>query len=169
MSRDFNVVFSKDDDFICFIDWYLKRAMINMKIRFARILGKTKNISLFPLETERYIDEDEEWEKAYNSVTEQLIEAANVKVLIQDPYLAEALMCLSEKQRSILLQSVVLGRPMQEIADSFGISRQMAHKYKCKAIVLVKNIMEVLNEQERKSYFTTDGIGAGYLKRCAGC
>lgn len=66
------------------------------------------------------------------------IEVRGVRIPVFNTQLAEALNELTEAQKTILLQNVVLKIPLKQIADDLGISSRMAEKHKHNAIRFLK-------------------------------
>lgn len=71
-------------------------------------------------------------------VTSQYIEVKGVKIPVFNTKLSEALNELTETQRTILLQNVILKIPLNQIADELGISTRMTEKHKHNAIMFLK-------------------------------
>ena len=58
------------------------------------------------------------------------IEVRGVKIPVFNTRLAEALNELTEDQKTVLLQNVILKIPSNQIADDLGISTRMVEKHK---------------------------------------
>ena len=66
------------------------------------------------------------------------IEVRGVKIPVFNTRLAEALNELTEDQKTVLLQNVILKIPLNQIADDFGISTRMVEKHKHNALLFLK-------------------------------
>ena len=66
------------------------------------------------------------------------IEVRGVKIPVFNTRLAEALNELTEDQKTVLLQNVILKIPLNQIADDLGISTRMAEKHKHNALLFLK-------------------------------
>lgn len=66
------------------------------------------------------------------------IEVRGVKIPVFNTRLAEALNELTEDQKTVLLQNVILKIPLNQIADDLGISTRMVEKHKYNALLFLK-------------------------------
>ncbi|MCI9449409.1 MAG: sigma-70 family RNA polymerase sigma factor [Clostridiales bacterium] len=101
---------------------------------------KKHGIVLVDLETlsETLGAEDEDFE----TVLCQHIEVSGLQIPVYNQELAIALLELTDMQRSILLQNVVLNITLKKIACELKISERMARKHKHNAIESIRRRMK---------------------------
>lgn len=119
-----------DENVIYYVDKYIKRMISNTKISYLR---KDKCSSL-PDSNLIYLMEAGYTFPYYD---EKIFMMENTtyliggrEVIIEDNRIAECLDKLSECEREVLLKSVVLKIPLDEIADTYNVSVRMIKYYK---------------------------------------
>lgn len=125
------------DSMIQYSDKYVKRVIINTKNDYFRRSGKAKRygISFESLENNVYLAESDD-------INEEIpccyFRAKGVDIPVFNPQLASAIAHLTETQRTVLLQNIVLGIPMQIIANDLKLNKRTVEKHKHNAIEIIK-------------------------------
>lgn len=130
-----------NEDLLHTADKYIKKVIINTRNTYLRKKLKLKNSGIIFLSVET-LDEIPSEENNFIDKYCCYIKECDVSIPVENPQLAEALLSLTEKQRSVLLRHVVLKIPISKIALSMGISQRMAELHKQRAL---KNIKERMN------------------------
>lgn len=128
------------DAMIQYSDKYVKRVIINTKNEFFRQRGKAKHYGIFfeSLEENKYLVESE-------NISEKIpccyFRTKGVSIPVFNPKLASAIAYLTETQRTVLLQNIVLGIPMQIIANDLKLNKRTIEKHKHNAIEIIRTRM----------------------------
>lgn len=77
----------------------------------------------------------------FEAVLCHYIEVNGIQIPVYDPDLATALLELTETQRSVLIQNVVLDITLKQIAHDLKISERMVRKHKHNAIKSLRRRM----------------------------
>ncbi len=136
--------FSPDDisrEVLEYVDNYEKKVITNAKHYFYRKQNRAKKYGIVWVELDDCEEELHSTETDFDTVFAEYINVRGIKVPVYNPVLADAIKRLTESQRVILLQNVVLGIPLKEIAVSFGISERMACRHRQNAIESIKRRM----------------------------
>lgn len=86
----------------------------------------------------------------YEKVLCQYIEVKGVQVPVHNPDLAIALLTLTEIQRTVLIQNIVLDITLKQIACDLKISERMVRKHKHNAIESIRRRMNREYETEKQ-------------------
>ena len=125
-----------------YADAYLKKVILNTKRKFFRRLLRPAKYGITFVRLEPYAEEQAFEEFGYEKALCQYIDVLGSRVPVYSPRLYSALMSLSERQRITLIGNVVLGVPMERIAQILGVHIRTAEKYKHNAILIIRKEME---------------------------
>lgn len=89
-------------------------------------------------------------DSGFDEILCQYIEVNGIQIPVYNSDLAIALLELTEIQRSILIQNVVLEVTLKQIAYDLKISERMARKHKHNAIESIRRRMNRENENGKK-------------------
>lgn len=130
-----------NDELIQYVDKHLKKVIINANHHYYHEKSQLKKHGIVFVDLETLTDtlgrEDEDLE----SVFCQYIEVKGFYIPVFNTDLAMALLELTETQRTILIQNVVLNVTLKQIARDLKISERMVRKHKHNAIESVKKRM----------------------------
>ena len=124
-----------------YADAYLKKVLLNTKRKFFRRLRRPAKYGITFVRLDSYEEEPFE-EFGYEKALCQYIDVLGSRVPVYSPNLYDALMSLSERQRITLIGNVVLGIPMERIAQILGVYIRTVEKYKHNAILAIQKEME---------------------------
>ena len=131
-----------NDDLIQYVDRYLKKVIINANHHYYHENSQMKKHGIVFVDLETLTNtlgkEDEDLE----SIFCQYIEVQGFHVPVYNTELAMALLDLTEMQRTILIQNVVLNITLKQIAQEIKISERMVRKHKHNAIESVRKRMK---------------------------
>lgn len=130
------------DDLAHYVDMYLKKVIKNAKHHYYRNKSKIKKYGIVFVDWEKYDGDFEYEEEGFEAVLCQYIEIKGISIPIYNQNLACALMKLTETQRLVLVQNVVLKITLKKIANDLKISERMATKHKHNAIEKIKKEMK---------------------------
>ena len=131
MSKNYFAIDDITDDLIRYIDRYQRRVIINTKRKFYRNSSKPQSRGIVFIELEECTDSLWSIDPGIERLLCDYIEVKGVKIPVFNTK-------LSETQRTILLQNVILKIPLNQIADELGISTRMTEKHKHNAIMFLK-------------------------------
>lgn len=132
-------------DLIHYIDRYLKTVIINAKRYYYKKRGRAQKYGIIFVDWES-CENLLLYEEKYHSLFCQYIEEHGIKIPIYNPDLAEALLLLTDTQRTVLLCNIVLGLPLKQIALELNLSKSMIEKHKHNALELIRERMKNKNE-----------------------
>ena len=138
MSKKYFAIDDITDDLIRYIDRYQRRVIINTKRKFYRKSSNPQSRGIVFIELEECTDSLWSIDPGIERLLCDYIEVKGVKIPVFNTKLSEALNELTETQRTILLQNVILKIPLNQIADELGISTRMTEKHKHNAIMFLK-------------------------------
>lgn len=138
MSKKYFAIDDITDDLIRYIDRYQRRVIINTKRKFYRNSSKPQSRGIVFIELEECTDSLWSNDPGIERLLCDYIEVKSVKIPVFNTKLSEALNELTETQRTVLLQNIILKIPLNQIADELGISTRMAEKHKHNAIIFLK-------------------------------
>lgn len=129
------------ENILHYSDKYFKKVIINTKFKFFKRENKAKQygVSFEPLED--FEDKLSYNEDGFDKITSYFFDVKGIRIPVYNPALAFALSSLTETQRIILLQNIVLCIPMYLIAEDLGLCLRTVEKHKHNAIELVKRRM----------------------------
>lgn len=125
-----------------YADAYLKKVILNTKRKFFRRLLRPEKYGITFVRLDPYAEEQAFEEFGYEKALCQYIDILGSRVPVYSTRLYSALMSLSERQRITLIGNVVLGIPMERIAQILGVHIRTAEKYKHNAILIIRKEME---------------------------
>lgn len=114
-----------------YIDHYIKKTISNVKRSYYQNLKKQKDKRDISLDE---VANDQEYAIMMDDPPADIFILRDCQIPICDPSICEALKSLTDRQRSVLLQNVVLQIPIREIADELGISIRVTGEHKQRAI-----------------------------------
>ncbi len=135
------------DDIKEYCDKFFKKVIRTAALNYLRTCNKTKKygLSIVHIEDIENITESVTDDPPYAIDRFQFKEAI---VKITDPNLGQALRTLTISQRSVIVQNIVFGYTMAEIADELHISLRTVQKHKYNALVKLK---EAIDHEENQS------------------
>lgn len=119
-------------------DRYIKRVIGNAIKKYHRPTNKREKYNIIIIPLSQFEDDLAYEEPRYNNITIHYVKTLGIRIPIEDDAVYEALLSLTEMQRDILLQNVVLYQPIKIIAQRYGIGVRMAEKHKKNAIKHIK-------------------------------
>lgn len=129
-----------NEDLLQFADMYLKKVIINAKHHYYREKSLMKKHGIVFVDFETFAEEMGR-EENYESVLCHYIEIKGYCIPVYNSQLATALMELTEVQRSVLIQNVVLDVTLKQIACDLNISERMVRKHKHNAVESIRRKM----------------------------
>ena len=121
-----------DDRIIRYFDAYIKQTLKYTKIDF--IKQHSKNREYEDLLTERKLRSETEGILECDRYILGEIKVGDCMVGFESENLFNHIMCLTDKQREVLLKNVVLDIPMEKIAKQMGIGENKVYKHKKRAL-----------------------------------
>ena len=124
-----------------YCDKYFKTVIKTTILDYFRNIYKIKELGVSIVNIDDYIEimaDSAAEEQIYR--TEQ-IKINNITVELSDPRLGQALDKLTTSQRTIILENVVLGLALSEIADELHICLRMVQKHKHNALRKLREAM----------------------------
>lgn len=124
-----------------YCDKYFKTVIKTTILDYFRNIYKIKELGVSIVNIDDYIEimaDSAAEEQIYR--TEQ-IKINNITVELSDPQLGQALDKLTTSQRTIILENVVLGLALSEIADELHICLRMVQKHKHNALRKLREAM----------------------------
>lgn len=112
-------------------DRYMKAVLIYTKNRYFRVLRKFDRAGITVFELEKYESNLAYEESGFSKVDSECFVVGGESVMMEKSELTEALLSLTPVQLDILLRSVLLKTPQEELATEYGITKRMVrvHKY----------------------------------------
>lgn len=109
------------EDMLHYADKYLKRVIINTKIKFFNRENKANHygVSFEPLED--FEDKLSYTEEGFDKIATCFFDIKGIQIPVYNPALAYALSSLTETQRTVILQNIVLDIPVTISCRRFGI------------------------------------------------
>lgn len=140
-----------NENILHYADKYFKKVIINTKIKFFNRENKASHygVSFEPLEG--YEDKRSYTEEGFDKIATCFFNVKGIKVPVYNPALAYALSTLTETQRTVLLQNIVLDIPLRLVADDLGLCLRGIEKHKHNAIEIIKKRMAEYEQQENSS------------------
>ena len=118
MSKKYFAIDDITDDLIRYIDRYQRRVIINTKRKFYRNSSKPQSRGIVFIELEECTDSLWSIDPGIERLLCDYIEVKGVKIPVFNTKLSEALNELTETQRTILLQNVILKIQLQMNLES---------------------------------------------------
>lgn len=137
------------DDLIQYTDMYMKKVIINAKRHYYREKSKIQKHGIVFVDLETFAENLGYEDIGFEKVLCQYIEVKGIQVPVHNPDLAIALLALTEIQRSVLIQNVVLDITLKQIAYDLKISERMVRKHKHNAIESIRRRMNRECEAEK--------------------
>lgn len=138
-------------DMLHYADKYLKRVIINTKLKFFKYENKANHygVSFEPLED--FEDKLSYTEEGFDKIATCFFDIKGIEIPVYNPALAYALSSLTETQRTVILQNIVLDIPLRLVADDLGLCLRGVEKHKHNAIESIKKRMAEYEQQESSS------------------
>lgn len=130
------------DDLIQYTDMYIKKVIINAKRHYYREKSKMQKHGIVFVDLETFAENLGCEEAGFEETLCQYITIKGFHVPVYNPELAIALLALTEIQRSVLIQNIVLDITLKQIARDLKISERMVRKHKHNALEAVRRRME---------------------------
>ena len=121
-----------DDRIIRYFDAYIKQTLKYTKIHFIKQQSKKREYDDL-LKEKKFGDESED-KPDYDRYTFAEIKVGDYVIEFESEDLFNQIMSLTDKQREVLLKSVVLDIPMKIIANEMGIGENKVYKHKKNAL-----------------------------------
>lgn len=121
-----------DDRIIRYFDAHIKQTLKYTKIDF--IKQHSKNREYDDLLKEKKFRDEAEDKPDYDRYTFAEIKVGDYVIEFESEDLFNQIMSLTDKQREVLLKSVVLDTPMKIIANEMGIGENKVYKHKKNAL-----------------------------------
>lgn len=118
-----------------YIDRYIKRTITNVKHSYFHNLYNDKTARDVSIEE---VSNNKDYAITIGDPPSEIYVIHESRIPICDPNLSEALNSLTERQRTVLLQNIVLQIPIKEIAGELGISVRVTVQHKQRAISAMK-------------------------------
>ena len=132
---------SISDDVRDYCDKFFRTVIKNTILNYFRDMCKLQNSDISIANIDDYIEivaDSTAEERVYRT---EHIRIKNISVEISDPQLGQALNDLTASQRTVILENVVLGLALSEIADELHICLRMVQKHKHNALRKLREAM----------------------------
>lgn len=130
------------NDLIQYADMYMKKVIINAKRHYYRENSKMQKHGIVFVNLETFSENLGYEETGFEKTLCQYITVKGFHVPVYNSELATALLALTEIQRSVLIQNIVLDIKLKQIARDLKISERMVRKHKHNALEAVRRRME---------------------------
>lgn len=130
-------------------DKYMKAVLINAKNRYYKMLRKLERNGVTIFELEKYETNLACEETGFALIDNEKFFVGSETITLEKSELTEALMTLTPTQLDILLKTVLLKIPQEEIAAQYDVSKRMIQKHKRTALDKLKR--RLTNETQTQS------------------
>lgn len=127
------------------VDKYIKAIIANAVKRYYKKQNRLKKYQIVFYSYEDLSDEIG-YEDNFNDICAKYIEVDEYKIPVYSPALYDALLKLSDMQRTVVLRNIILKTPLIQIAKDFGISHRMVQRHKHNAIDKLRRSMKRYEE-----------------------
>ena len=127
------------------VDKYIKAIITNAVKRYYKKQNRLKKYQIVFYSYEDLSDEIG-YEDNFNDICAKYIEVDEYKIPVYSPALYDALLKLSDMQRTVVLRNIILKTPLIQIAKDFGISHRMVQRHKHNAIDKLRRSMKRYEE-----------------------